>query len=613
MPTDELLVPVRRCRRGEGTMDWPKEPVLAAAADADRLPLEQLASDLRRLGLKPSVAPAGGEASAVAVIRDPSVKHPEGYRLTVGKDRIRVTASSDAGAYYGLGTLRDLLGIHGGAIPCCRIDDEPDFTRRGVYHDCSRGKVPTVGTLKQLIERLAHWKVNELQLYVENVFAFRRYPEIGRGYSPFTAEDFLELQRHCKRHHMRFVGSLASFGHMEKILRIPKFRRLAELPGFWGHPGGTTLCPTDRDSLRFVAELYEEFVPLFEVDDFNICCDETWELGRGRSRPRAEKIGVGRLYLEFLLELHKLCRLFDKRTNAWADIVMQYPELLGELPEELVLLNWEYDAGGERIARTAELADAGRQFVVCPGTSAWQSHGSRLDNAVANVSDFAAKGRRYGAEGLLNTDWGDNGHRNFLGVSLHGFAHGAAHAWHGRGVDDETFTERFCRQVLADADGQLARAMRRLGTTYRDAAGESGDNCALYHVLFEPLLPRSRKRSRIDAIDGDGLERIVGDLSQKDFVPRPSENLDDFEATAVRELAVAAEMDVLACRRAMIARRLRAGRRVRRTELRRLADDIAEPAEDFRRLWMVRNRASRLCENMSRFRRIEREARKGGA
>ncbi len=590
-------------------MNWPDSPMLSGG-EADPLPLEQLADDLRQIGLKPHVTDGRAGEASVTITRDLAIGGGEAYRLHVRKTGIEIKAADDAGAYYAVQTLRDLLVIHGRAVPCCRIEDRPDFARRGVYYDCSRGKVPTVETLKRLIERLARWKVNELQLYVENVFRFRRYPEIGRGYSPFTADDMLELGRHCERHHIRLVGSLASFGHMERILRIPRFRPLAELPGFWGHPGGTTLCPTDPASIRFVGHLYDEFLPLFESEDFNICCDETWELGRGRSRPRAEKVGVGQVYLEFLLELHKLCVGYGKRTNAWADIVMQHPELLGDVPDDLVLLNWDYDAGGKRVARTRELADAGKPFMVCPGTSAWQSHGSRLDNAVANVAEFASVGRKCGAEGLLNTDWGDDGHRNFLGASLHGFAHGAAHAWHGRAVDDATFTDRFCRQVFGDGDGRTAGAVQRLGRTYLDAAGDGDDHCALYHVLFEPLLKSGRKRSRIDSLDVDGLERIVADLAQTDFMPRPAADMDDFEATALRELAVAARMDVLACRRALAARRLRDGRRVSPAQLRRLADEAARLAEGFRRLWLERNRPSRLCDNMARFRRIEREARK---
>jgi hypothetical protein len=606
MPATKILIPVRRCRRGEGRLTWPQQPVLAGAAEADRLPLEQLAADLRRLGMRVRTADAAAGDADVSIRRDRSVGGPEAYRLGVGRRRVEIRAADDAGAFYAAQTLRDLLAVHGPRLPACRIEDRPDFARRGVYHDCSRGKVPTLDTLRQLVERLARWKVNELQLYVENVFRFRRHPEIGRGYSPFTPDDLLTLQEHCKRHHVRLVGSLASFGHMEKILRIPKFRRLAELPGYRGHAGGTTLCPTDPAAVRFVGELYEEFVPLFEAEDFNVCCDETWELGRGRSRSRAEKVGVSQVYLEFLLKLRELCRRHAKRTNAWADIVMQHPHLLGKLPDDLVLLNWDYAAGGERIGRTREIAAAGRPFLVCPGTSAWQSHGSRLDNAVANVAAFASAGRKHGAEGLLNTDWGDGGHRNFLGASLHGLAHGAAHAWNGARVDDATFTERFCRRVFADADGGLAAAVRRLGRTGRDV----GDGSGLYHALVEPLLPRSGRGSRIDRLNAEGLERVVADLSARDFLPPPARGLDEFEKLALHELALAARMDVLACRRALAAQRLRAGGRVRPSRLRRLADDTARLVKGFRRLWLARNRPSRLCDNLARFRRAEREARR---
>ncbi|MHC5018151.1 MAG: hypothetical protein ACYTFP_06185, partial [Planctomycetota bacterium] len=137
-----------------------------------------------------------------------------------------------------------------GVLPCCEVEDAPDFNRRGIYHDCSRGKVPTLQTLKQLVERLAHWKINELQLYIENVFTFARHPEIGEGYSPLTADEIVALQEHCRMHHVGLVGSLASFGHMEKILSLPAYRHLGEMPGFRGYPGGTCLCPTDPGSIK---------------------------------------------------------------------------------------------------------------------------------------------------------------------------------------------------------------------------------------------------------------------------------------------------------------------------------------------------------------------------
>ena len=214
-----------------------------------------------------------------------------------------------------------------------------------------KGKVPKLGTLKELATWLSHWKINEIQLYVENVFTFKKHPEIGKGYSPFTSEEILSLQEHCKTHHIRLVGSLSSFGHFEKILSLPKYRHLGEKPGFRGFPGGTTLCPIDPDTIKLVAELYSEFVPLFKAEDFNVCCDETWELGKGRSEKKATRIGVGQVYLDFLLKIHRLCEKHGKRMNAWADIILNHPELLGKLPKDLVLLNWEYEHNGANITK----------------------------------------------------------------------------------------------------------------------------------------------------------------------------------------------------------------------------------------------------------------------
>lgn len=610
MPTSQLLIPVRNCVSKKGRFTLPARPVLAGPRRADALPLGQLAGDLGRLGLSPRVVLDAGTAAHVRIRRAPGLGR-EAYRLDVSGEEIEISASDDAGAYYAVQTLRGLLRRHGRRLAACRIDDAPDLARRGVYLDCSRGKVPTLETLKQLVERLAAWKINEFQLYVENVFTFRRHPAIGRGYSPFTPEEFLDLQAHCKSHHVRFVGSLSSFGHMEKILRLPPYRHLAELPGHMGYPGGTTLCPGNPGSIRLVADLYDEFLPLLEAEDFNVCCDETWELGRGRSAARAAKVGTGRVYLEFLLKIHALCQKHGKRMNAWADIVLAHPELLDGLPRDVVMLNWDYDAPGNLIRRSHEILDAGLPMMACPGTSSWQSHGTRLPNAMQNVANFAREAHRRGAEGLLNTDWGDYGHRNLLGASLHGMAHGGAHSWCGRKVDDPSFTDRFCRDVLGDA--RLAPWVRALG--------DSRISRRLYFILGERLVPsRGRwgwqdpgeriplSKSWIDPAPPEDLRRTLQIVPEESRWPAPAKRLARFEALAVRELALAATMDRLSARRATLAKSLRAGEPVTARQLRELSADTERMAREFERFWLARNKPSRLRYNLAMFRQGAREA-----
>jgi len=357
---NKLLVPLKKVTCTDGTFSWPNKPLLVSERLTDRIPLEQLQRKLKkRVKVNSRIAYNAFGPAVLRIRRDPAFKQAEAYRITVIPEGIQIITASDAGAYYAIQTVCDLVTLFGGVLPLCRIEDRPDFNRRGVYHDCSRGKVPTLDTLKQLIERLAHWKINELQLYIENVFTFAHHPEISKGYSPLTANEIVSLQEHCRKHHIRLVGSLASFGHMEKILSLPAFQHLGELPGFRGYPGGTCLCPTDPGSIKLVGELYAELMPLFSDPNFNVCCDETWELGKGRSKRKVKQVGVGRVYLDFFLKIHRLCEKHGKRMNAWADILLKHPELLGQLPKDITLLNWEYEHNGPNIKRTKEIADAG--------------------------------------------------------------------------------------------------------------------------------------------------------------------------------------------------------------------------------------------------------------
>jgi hexosaminidase len=609
-PQKRFLIPVRKYTGRPGLFRWPRRPRFCAAHPEDVTPLAQLADDLgRRFGLAACIGEGCEGTTCLQVFRDPRIRDRQAYRIAISRESIAVYASSDAGAYYAIQTLRDMLAFSGRAVPCCMIEDSPDFVRRGIYHDCSRGKVPKLSTLIALVERLAHWKINELQLYVENVFAFRNHPEIGKGYSPLTRAEILALQEHCRLHHVQLVGSLASLGHMEKILALPGYTKLGELPGYRGWAGGTTLCPTDPRSIKLVGELYDEFIPLFEAEDFNVCGDEPWELGQGRSKRVAGRIGKGQVYLNYILKLYELCQKHGKRMNMWADIVLQHPELLSKLPRDIVLLNWEYEQDGPRTKRTKDIADAGLPSMVCPGTSAWNTHGSRLPNATINILQAAQEGFRHGAEGLLNTDWGDNGHRNFLGVSLHGFAFGAACSWNGRSVDPATFTATFCSRLFGPAAKKLAPMLRELGTTYLMCDAPYNNECALYYALAEPLAgPQPSQRSRVDAMTDAGCHLVIERFDKLNECPKHPDGLDQFEWLTMSEYSVAANMDTLAAMRAIVARKLRGGGSIDPSELEGIAALTRVVATMFRLLWLHRNKTSRLCDNMAMFKRIEVEA-----
>ena len=196
---------------------------------------------------------------------------------------------------------------------------------------------------------------------------------------------------------------------------------------------------------------------------------------------------------------------------------------------------------------------------------------------MGNVTNFAAQGRKYHAEGLLNTDWGDNGHRNFLGVSLHSFAHGAANAWNGKAVDNDRFTENFCYQAFGQRDNRMAKAIRLLGSTYITCGKTVPNKSLLFMSFFEPMLKdKTIETSAIDLMSEKGLRQIAAELSDDNLWPADVKQMGDFEQLALRELKLAARMDCLASRRALAAKALRAGQNVKSSELRQLSRQMRD-------------------------------------
>ena len=148
----------------------------------------------------------------------------------------------------------------------------------------------------------------------------------------------------------------------------------------------------------------------------------------------------------------------------WGDIVLRHPEIIKKLPEDITLLDWGYESGYpfERNCRT--LQSSGLSYMVCPGTSSWTSITGRTNNMIGNIASATSNGVKYGASGLLLTDWGDMGHWQYLPVSYAGYSMGAALSWNVKSMNELPLTSflnnyifRDERQIMGDLVLDLGR------------------------------------------------------------------------------------------------------------------------------------------------------------
>lgn len=71
--------------------------------------------------------------------------------------------------------------------------------------DISRSKVPTLATLRDLAGRLASWKINQLQLYMEHTFPYTGHEDVWRDASPISPDEILSLDAYCRERHIELV------------------------------------------------------------------------------------------------------------------------------------------------------------------------------------------------------------------------------------------------------------------------------------------------------------------------------------------------------------------------------------------------------------------------
>ncbi len=362
----------------------------------------------------------------------------EKYSLKIKEDVIEISSEGLNGAFYAIQTLRQIFKSD--KVPYLFIEDQPDFKYRGFYHDITRGKIPKMEVLKKMIDDMAYYKMNSLQLYVEHTFEFEETKELIKKTGYISKEEIKELDQYCYDNFIEFIPSIATFGHMFEILNQDKYKHLqvckdVKTPNnFWySRMAHHTIDPLNEESFELVKSLIDQYEPLFKSDKFNICGDETFDLEN-----YGEGVDTGKLYLDFVQKIINYVKGKDKKVMMWADIILKHPEILEFLPDDVYYLNWNY--GGEPPEEDViKIAQMGKKQIVCPGTSTW----SRLCEYVAkeekNICRFVEHAYKHNAEGVLNTNWGDYGNPASMELSMYGFVLGAAMSWRAQTKLDDDF------------------------------------------------------------------------------------------------------------------------------------------------------------------------------
>lgn len=360
-----------RFERREGCFRF--APGCSLSARGAIIAAAHLRESLRSIGaidLLPADAPG-----RIRLELDPDARDlgTEGYRLVVGRDSIEVRAYAEAGLFYAVQTLLNLLPTGPGApleIPCCAIDDHPRFRWRGMHLDVSRHFFPAE-RVREAIDWCAMHKLNVFHWHLTDDQGWRlpiaRYPaltEVGaRRRSPdgtihegaYTVEEVREVIAYAGERFVTIVPEIEMPGHARAAIAAYPHLSCSSVPlpvpAEWGI-FDDVLCAGKDTTIEFIEGVLAEVAALFPGPFVHIGGDECpkvrWR-DCGHCRERMVREGIRSpeaLQGWFTARAGRHLSSLGKRMIGWDEI------LEGGVPDDAAVMSWRgFEGGVEAIGR----------------------------------------------------------------------------------------------------------------------------------------------------------------------------------------------------------------------------------------------------------------------
>ena len=224
-----------------------------------------------------------GDDNCITLIQDDQLARElgvEGYKLSVTLKGVTIQAAGEAGVFYGLQTLRQLLPaeiyqkkqVEGVAwtIPCVEITDSPRFEWRGMMLDVARHYQP-VDFIHKYIDLMAIHKLNRFHLHLTDHNAWRveikKYPELtakGSGGKFYTQKELRDIVLYAAKQHIVVIPEIESPGHSGAALRVhPEWRT--------GHA-----VNLQETTIAAFHTIFKEVMEIFPSEYIHVGGDEVW-------------------------------------------------------------------------------------------------------------------------------------------------------------------------------------------------------------------------------------------------------------------------------------------------------------------------------------------------
>ena len=329
-----------------------------------------------------SMSLVGTGREKVVLKTDDSIEEAEGYTLTVSNNLVEITGKDEAGVFYGVQSLKQLLFQGELSLPKISIKDCPRFSYRGFMLDCGRYFF-TVDAVKVFLEMMAlhklnvfHWHLSEDQGFRAQVLDKLLLTEIGsyRSHTNFnsrkhegyyTTYDMKEIVEYAHNLCIKVVPEIDTPGHaVAMIAAYPElscFNRELTVATHWGIKHDV-LCIGKESTFEFMQTVFDELLETFTDGIFHIGGDEV-PTTRWKICPHCQKrMKDEGLTDESQLHTYYLDRIAAYLKNKGVDVVMWNDTVKDYMVNKDV--TWQFWDGDMKKEDIVGQINSGRQFIM---------------------------------------------------------------------------------------------------------------------------------------------------------------------------------------------------------------------------------------------------------
>lgn len=304
----------------------------------------------------------------------------EGYELEISNKKIKISANSNVGLFYGVQSLLQLFpaeiqagksfNLKGFKLPGIKVTDKPKYSWRSFMLDSGR-QYQTPDFIKKYLDHMAmlkmnvfHWHLTEGQGWRIEIKKYPKLTEVGsqvaageeqQGY--YTQEEIRDIVAYAKARHIMVVPEIDVPGHSEAaLIAYPEYTCFKKAPESVMAFSSQLFCGGSENTYQFLEDVFTEVCDLFPAEYIHIGGDEAPKADWDKCPVCQKKIKEEGLKNSHDLQLYFTKRLANflgkkgRKVICWGDVVYHDGT---ELPDNIVVCWWNWRGHKDQALKNA--------------------------------------------------------------------------------------------------------------------------------------------------------------------------------------------------------------------------------------------------------------------